>query len=134
AKERHNSRHNIGRAVNLHQTLPAPRARNRTLSLDCFRRAAPVSGNTPETARGGFEWPRLLLPRTGLTHVSASNPVPAAAAIRLPDERTIPAPSAPRRNAAMPPSEPSSTLTFLAIGSALRSVEIHDDAALCSAS
>src|SRR5690606_31322432 len=129
-----NTRHNIGWAINLHQTLPAPRARSRMLSLDCFRRAASVSGNTPETTRGGFELPRLLLPRTGLTHVSASNPGPAAAAIRLPDERTIPATFGPRRNAAIPPSLSSFTVTRLAIGSALRSVEIHDNAALCSAS
>src|SRR5699024_3160181 len=65
-------------------------------------------------------------------HVSASNPGPADAAIRLPDERTMPATSEPRRNAATPPSESKSIFTRLAIRSALRPVKIHDNAPLRS--
>src|SRR5699024_4328232 len=55
------------------------------------------------------------------------------AAIRLPDERTMPATSEPRRNAATPPSESKSIFTRLAIRSALRPVKIHDNAPLRSA-
>src|SRR5699024_12317940 len=90
-EEREHARHNIRGTVNLHQVLPASRARCNTLSSICLRYAAGVSANTPDTARGGRELPRLLLPRTGLTHVSASNPGPADAAIRSPrsEERRV---------------------------------------------
>src|SRR5699024_4269457 len=45
----------------------------------------------------------------------------------------MPATSEPRRNAATPPSESKSIFTRLAIRSALRPVEIHDNAPLRSA-
>src|SRR5699024_3690054 len=112
-EEREHARHNIRGTVNLHQVLPASRARCNTLSLDCFRRAASVSGNTPETTRGGFEQPRLPVPRVGLIHVSASTPGPADAAIRSPDARTIARTSDPASIRPIPFSS-SFTLTRLA--------------------
>src|SRR5699024_10742405 len=132
-EEREHARHNIGGAVDFHQVLPASRTRCSTLSRDCLRRASGVFAATPETTRGGFELPLRLVPRVGLIHVSASKPLPRAPAIRLPDERTMPATSEPRRNAATPPSESQSIFTRIAIRSALRPVKIHDNAPLRSA-